>query len=145
MTDSKVVLLRKVVRDLTAQMHMLLQKSDQSKEETHHPPKHQSVWVRLPVRIDLRLQPGNTLLSSVEFRLPLALTPQEIQTLESTATHHHLSKEDELIELLKTALTGHEKMQEITRQVHHRYPGKQVALDVQLLGQITWEEPRTQG
>src|SRR5947209_10043703 len=145
MTESKVELLRQAVRDLTVQMHMLLQKQHHRKEETHHPPKHQPVWVCLPVRINLRLQPGNMLLSSVELRLPLSLTSQDVHRLEITATRYQLSKETALIELLKTALRIHKKMQEIIRQGQQRYPRQQVVIDVELLGEITWEELRTHG
>jgi hypothetical protein len=97
------------------------------------------VWVRLPVRITLWLQPGNTLLNSVEEPVKLSITPQELRSIEASITQQHLTVEAALMAYLKQEMRTIKQWQELRDQVRQRY-GQQadITIDVELLEKITW-------
>jgi hypothetical protein len=97
------------------------------------------VWVCLPVRINLWLQPNNTLLNSVTEPVDLYITPQELRTIEINITQQHLTIEAALIAYLKQEMKHNEKWQVLIEQIHQVYGKDATAvIDIELLGKITW-------
>jgi hypothetical protein len=116
---------------------MLIQKHHRG-EEANLSPEQLLVWVTLPVRVQLCLQVP---LSSADMLLRYPFMPQEIHMIEVCATHEHISIEAALVKHIKTAISEHEKMKEIIRQVHQKYPKEeQVVIDVKLLGEVIWDD-----
>lgn len=93
-----------------------------------------AISARVPIQIDLRLQPGDPLNRSVYFVLRFPLTQEIMNTIKSLAVTEHISIEDAFVTYLKQVIPRQKKMQNIISQLH-----QEVTLDVQLKGKIIWE------